>query len=124
MVGFHQVGTISRNESPQMHHTALTGWRAEPRWRQVRGNGVALARENAKRMREAEVTEAMPQESCAATAMKSMISAHLLDVAVCQMYCIMIPAPRSPPVVTRPMSDGTAKVTASRMIQPKTSDTP
>src|SRR3954454_2899963 len=114
---------MSRNASPQMHHTALTGWRAEPSWRQVRWNGVAPSRENAKSMREAEVTEAMPQNSWATTAMKSMNSAHLLDVAVCQMYCTMKAAPRSPPVATRPISAGTAKVTASRMIQPKTSET-
>src|SRR3954470_8079178 len=123
MVGFHQVGTISRNARPQMHQTALMGWRCEPSVRQVRWNGVAPSRENANSIREADVTEAMPQNSWATTAMKSMNSAHLLDVAVCQMYCTMNPAPRSPPVVTRPMSDGTAKVTASRMIQPKTSDT-
>src|SRR4051795_7689246 len=123
MAGFHQVGTISRNASPQMHHTAFTGWRAEPSWRQVRWNGVAPSRENANSIREAEVTEAMPQNSCATTAMNSMNSAHLLDVAVCQMYCTMNPAPRSPPVATLAMSAGTAKVTASRMIQPKTSET-
>src|SRR3954454_5959871 len=123
MAGFHQVGTISRNASPQMHQTALTGWRFEPSWRQVRWNGVAPSRENANSIREAEVTDAMPQNSCATTAMNSMNSAHLLDVAVCQMYCTMKPAPRSPPVATRPMSDGTAQVTASGMTQPKTCDT-
>src|SRR3954454_17468379 len=123
MAGFHQVGTISRNASPQMHQTALTGWRFEPSWRQVRWNGVAPSRENANSIREAEVTEAMPQNSWATTAMKSMNSAHLLDVAVCHMYCTMTAAPRSPPVATWPMYPGTAKVTARRMIQPKPSET-
>src|SRR5689334_19314573 len=123
MVGFHQVGTISRNDSVQMHHTEYTGWRCEPSRRHVAWNGVAPSRENANSIREAEVTEAMPQNSWATTAMNSMNSAHLLDVAVCQMYCTMNAAPRSPPVVTLPMSPGTAKVTARRMIQPKISET-
>src|SRR3954454_1950197 len=123
MVGFHQVGTIKRNDRPQMPHTAYTGWRALPKVRQVRWNGVAPSREKANSMREAEVTEAMPQKSWATTAITSISSAHCVDVAVCQMYCTMNAAPRLPPVDTLSMSGGTANVTASRTIQPKISET-
>ena len=71
---------------------------------------VAPSRENANSIREAEVTEAMPQNSWATTAMKSMNSAHLLDVAVCQMYCTMNGAAlRASHLPCR----GTAKVTAT-----------
>src|SRR4051794_22466892 len=114
---------MSRNARKQMHHTALTGCRAPPSLRHCLWNGVAPSRENANSMREADVTEAMPQKSWATTAITSMSSAHFVDVAVIQMYSTMYAAPSLPPVDTATTSVGTAKVTASRMIQPKISET-
>src|SRR5258705_1619680 len=69
-------------------------------------------------MREAEVTDAAPQNSCATQAMTSMNSAHLSLVAVCQMYCTSkAPAP------SVPCTSGTANVTATSRMNPNTTET-
>ena len=79
------VGIISRNESTQIAQTVLTGIRSLlETTRHHLWPGTAPSRENANIIREAEVTEAIVQKSCATTAIKSRNSAQLSLIAVVQ----------------------------------------
>ena len=69
-------------------------------------------------MREAEVTDAAPQKSCATHAMTSMNSAHFVLVAVVQMNCTS-----NAPAPTVPSTSCTAYVTATSRMKPKTTET-
>src|SRR6266550_1578487 len=78
---------------------------------------MAPSRENANIIREADVTDAVPQKNCATTAITSRNSAHLVLIDVCQMYVTTLaPAPSAPLVL------GMANVTATSSAKPKITD--
>src|SRR5437868_3248520 len=94
------------------------GTRLRFTWRHHRCPGIAPSRENANIIREAEVTEAVPQKNCATTAMRSRNSAHFLLIDVSQMYVTMLAPAFTPPAVL-----GIAKVTATSSAKPKITET-
>src|SRR6266545_101919 len=110
---------MSANESTQIAQTVFTGTRSRfETLRQSWCPGTARSRENANIMRDADVTEAIVQKTCATTAMKSRNSAQRLLIEVSQMYVTMLaPAPAAPAV------SGIANVTATRRRKPKITDT-
>ena len=65
--------------------TALTGTRLRATLRQSLEPGTARSRENANIIRDADVTDAVPQKNCATTAMSSRNSAQALPSEVVQM---------------------------------------
>ena len=69
--------TVGAQDSTQIAITALTGTRRRETLRHSRDQGTAPSRENANIIRDAEVTEAVPQNSWATTAMNSRNSAHV-----------------------------------------------
>ena len=75
---------ISQLRTP-IARTAFTGTRLRATRRQVDEPGTARSRENANIIRDAEVTEAVPQKNCATTAMSSRNSAQVLPIEVVQM---------------------------------------
>src|SRR5918996_25752 len=79
------VGIIKAHALTTIAITAFTGTRLAPTRRHSRDPGTAPSRENANIIRDAEVTDAVPQNSCALTAMISMNSAHASLVASVQM---------------------------------------
>src|SRR5919201_4769970 len=80
--------------------------------------GTARSRENANIIRDADVVDAIVQNVCATTAMKSRNSAQCVLIDVCQMYVMMnVPAAAALP------SSGTANVTATSRRNPKTTET-
>src|SRR5215218_6218697 len=82
--------------------------------------GTARSRENANIIRDAEVVEAIVQNVCATTAMKSRNSAQRVPIDSVQMNVTIVePAP------TRSSFDalGMAKVTATRRMKPKITET-
>src|SRR5258707_15423107 len=79
---------------------------------------MAPSRENANIIREADVTDAVPQKNCATTAITSRNSAHLVLIDDCQMYVTMFVPASSPP-----WGLGIANVTASSSANPKITDT-
>src|SRR5919205_3187407 len=86
--------------------------------RHSRCPGTAPSRENANIIRDADVTEAVRQNSCATQQMKSSASAQFWLIDVCQMVITAFPTASS----TGLSAPGIAKVTARRRIQPKTTD--
>src|SRR5258706_7463342 len=86
--------------------------------RQVLWPGMAPSRENANIIREADVTDAVPQKNCATTAITSRNSAHFVLIDDCQMYVTMLAPASSPPCVL-----GIANVTATRSAKPKITET-
>src|SRR5690349_9406077 len=79
---------------------------------------MAPSREKANIIRDADVTDAVPQKNCATTAITSRNSAHFVLIDVCQMYVTMfVPAARPPAVL------GIANVTARSNAKPKITDT-
>src|SRR5919201_3150103 len=80
--------------------------------------GTARSRENANIIREAEVTDAIVQNVCATTAMKSRNSAQRLLIDVSQMYVTMFA-----PAEAAPFVSGIANVTATSRMKPKITDT-
>src|SRR3954451_21680486 len=98
--------------------TALTGTRLRATLRHAVEPGTARSREKANIIRDADVTDAVPQKNCATTAITSRNSAHLRLIDVSQMYVTMLlPALRAPAV------SGIAKVTATRRTNPKITET-
>jgi hypothetical protein len=79
------VGIISAHAVTEIAITAFTGTRFAPTRRHSRDPGTARSREKANIIRDAEVTDAVPQNNCAPTAMSSMNSAHASLVAWVQM---------------------------------------
>ena len=79
------MGSISAQDSTAIAITALTGTRLPATLRHSREPGTARSRENANIIRDAEVTEAVPQNNCATTAMNSRNSAQALPSEVVQM---------------------------------------
>jgi hypothetical protein len=79
------VGSISAQDSTQIAITALTGARLLATLRHTCENGTAWSRENANSMREDAVTDAVPQNSCAITAMSSRNWAQVSPRASVQM---------------------------------------
>src|ERR1044072_1126033 len=108
---------MSAHASTPIAQTANTGTRCGATRRQSWCPGTARSRENANIIREAEVTEAVRQNICATQQMKSRISAQGSLIDVVQMYVTAPPTASSTPCVS-----GTAKVTASSRIHPKTTD--
>src|SRR5579864_9143006 len=98
-----------------MPQTAYTGTRFRLTRRHQWWPGIAPSRENANIIRDAEVTEAVPQKNCATTAMRSRNSAHFLLIDVSQMYVTMLAPAFTPPAVL-----GIANVTATRSAKPET----
>src|SRR4051794_38359958 len=80
--------------------------------------GIAPSRENANIIREADVTDAVPQKNCATHAITSRNSAHLRLIDVSQMYVTMLP-----PAPSAPFVSGIANVTATSRMNPKITDT-
>ena len=76
---------MSAQASTPMAMTALTGTRLRATLRHSREPGTARSRENANIIRDADVTDAVPQKNCATTAMSSRNSAHALPSEVVQM---------------------------------------
>ena len=66
---------ISQARTP-IAMTALTGTRFRATLRQSRRAGTARSREKANIIRDADVTDAVPQKNCATTAMTSRNSAQ------------------------------------------------
>src|SRR6185312_13360873 len=79
--------------------------------------GTARSRENANIILDADVVEAIVQNVCAITAMNSRNSAHLSPIESRQMLCTM-----NADVSDGPFA-GIAKVTATRRMKPKTTET-
>src|SRR5206468_6613694 len=115
---FQYVGTISSHERTAMPHTAYAGTRCAFTRLHIRCPGMAPSRENANIIREADVTEAVPQKNCATTAMTRRNSADFVLIDDCQMYVTMLAPASRPPFVL-----GTANVTATRSAKPKMTDT-
>ena len=65
--------------------TALTGTRFGATFRHTCDAGTARSREKAKSIREAAVTDAVPQYNCATTATNSRVFASVGPSAVLQM---------------------------------------
>src|SRR5690606_41674522 len=86
------VGSISAQASTQIAVTALTGARLAATLRHTLWNGTARSRENANIMREEAVTDAVPQNSCAITAMSSRNCAQVSPSASVQMEIAAAPA--------------------------------
>src|SRR3977135_3775402 len=84
----------------------------------MRCPGIAPSRENANIIREADVTDTVPQKNCAMTAITSRNSAHFLPMDVCQMYVTTLA-----PALTAPSVLGIANVTATSSAKPKITDT-
>jgi hypothetical protein len=82
---FHSVGIISAHARNPIAATAKIGTRSAEIRRQIRWPGTAPSRENAYIIRDAEVTDAVRQNICATTAMKSRSSAHPSLIEVSQM---------------------------------------
>src|SRR5215813_8386863 len=80
--------------------------------------GTARSREKANIIRDADVVEAIVQQTWAAIAMKSRTSAHLVLIEVCQMYVMTYV-----PAAAAAVSLGTTHVTATSRMKPKTTDT-
>src|SRR5918911_1061135 len=92
-----------------MAKTAFTGTRSRFEiLRHSRHPGTAPSRENANIIRDADVTDAIVQKSCATHAMNSMNSAHFELVDSVQMYCTT-----NAPALSAPFVLGIANVTAS-----------
>src|SRR5438552_2512808 len=110
---------MSAHESTAIAITALTGTRCVRLTlrKNVRPPGTAPSRENANIIRDAAVTDAVPQKNCAMQTMSRMNSAHLLPSDVCQMYFTS-----NAPALSVPVTSGTANVTATRRMKPKTTD--
>src|SRR3954449_4360692 len=70
------AGTVSRNASPQLPSTAITGTPLALTRLQSWWPGMARSRENAKKVREQLVTQAIPQKNWPTHAMKMMASAQ------------------------------------------------
>src|SRR5215210_3526663 len=115
---FASVGSISAHASTPIAITAMNGTRWEEIRRQIRHPGTAPSRENANIIRDADVTDAVRQNICATTAMKSRNSAQRRLIAVSQMYVTA-----NPPASITPCVSGIAKVTASRSRNPKITET-
>src|SRR6476469_4734729 len=109
---------MSAHESTTIAVTANTGTRLLATRRHVRCPGIAPSRENANIIRDAEVTDAVPQKNCATTAITSRNSAHFRLMDVSQMYVTMFP-----PALSAPAVSGIANVTATRSTKPKITDT-
>src|SRR5919198_657875 len=119
MTPFASVGSIRAHASTQIAPTAKTGTRsARATFFHSRCPGTAPSREKANIMREADVTDALPQKSCATQATKSRNSAHLVLIEFSQMYGTALPTASSVPCTF-----GTAKVTATSNAKPKKTDT-
>src|SRR5581483_10729095 len=87
-IGFFSVGIINAHDRKQIAQIEFTGTRSPfDTLRQSWCPGMARSRENANIMREAEVTDAMPQKNWATQAIRSRNSAHFVPMAFCQMYC-------------------------------------
>src|SRR3954463_5528899 len=109
---------MSAHDSTAIAQTAYAGTRWVLTRLHQRCPGIAPSRENANIMRDADVTEAVPQKNCATTAMTSRNSAHFVLIDDCQMYVTMFAPASSPPCVL-----GTANVTATSSAKPKMTDT-
>src|SRR3954470_22282584 len=118
MAPLSSVGSISAQDSTTIAMTALTGTRFFETLRQVLENGTARSRENANIIRDAAVTEATPQNSCATAAMSRIRIAQNLGRAVVQMKMTAL---ASAAVV--PSTSVAAKVMATSRMKPKTTDT-
>ena len=80
-----RVGSISAQASTTIAMTAFTGTRLAETRRQIVEPGTAPSRENANIIRDAAVTEAVPQKNWATTAMSSKNSAQPSPREVVQM---------------------------------------
>src|SRR5215208_3502400 len=99
--------------------TALTGTRSRfVIFRHMRHPGTAPSRENANIIRDADVTDAIVQKSCATHSMKRSNSAHFRLIEFSQMYGTAFDT--APSV---PLTSGIAKVTATSRMKPKTTET-
>ena len=87
-------------------------------FRQTLCPGTAPSRENANIIRDADVTDAVRQKNWATTQIRSRISAQFWLIDSDQIHGTIVPTLSSAPCVL-----GIAKVTASRRIQPKATDT-
>ncbi len=83
----------------------------------VRPPGTAPSRENANIIRDAAVIDASPQKNCAMHTTTSSASAHRVFIECCQMYVTS-----KPPAPSVPCTSGTANVTATSRMNPKTTD--
>src|SRR4051812_1111484 len=99
--------------------TAYTGTRLLLTRRQRLCPGIAPSREKANIIRDADVTEAVPQKNWATHAITSRNSAHFWLIEFVQMYVTMLP-----PASRAPLSPaGIANVTATRSAKPKITET-
>src|SRR3954452_21873525 len=118
MAGSSSVGSMSSQASTPIATTARYGTRLLATVRHRKWPGTALSRENANIIRDADVTDAVPQKNCATTAITSRNSAHFRLIDVSQMYVTMLLPALSAPAVT-----GIANVTATRSRKPKMTET-
>src|SRR5215212_6488547 len=119
MVGFLSVGSISAQERTQIAHTAFTGTRSLDTLRHILWPGMAPSRENANIIRDADVTDARPQNSWATQAMTSRNSAHCVPIDCSQMYFTANTYWRA----TSSAGPGIANVTATSRMKPNTTET-
>src|SRR5829696_3079911 len=111
---------MSSQASTPIATTARYGTRLLATVRHRKWPGTALSRENANIIRDAEVTDAIVQNSCAITAMKRMNSAQFSPIAVVQENVrICWPAPTNSSFV----AFGSANVTAVRRMNPNSTET-
>src|SRR5215210_757126 len=102
----------------QIAITAMCGTRLRLMRRHNLWPGIAPSRENANIMREADVTDAVRQKNCATTQMKSSASAQFWLIDSDQIHGTMKPRLSIAPCVL-----GTASVTATSRMKPKTTET-
>src|SRR3954454_186890 len=76
------AGSVISRAAAQTNSTAPTGTRLRSSFVQIRQPGMARSRENAYVMRDALVTQAMPQNSWPMHEMKMTISPAVLDSAL------------------------------------------
>src|SRR5919112_692515 len=93
------------------------GTRFRPTCRQSRWPGTAPSRENAKSIRDADVSEAVTQKNWATTQMKRSASAQFWPIDSAQLQ-----GTRKPMLSIAPWVLGMASVTATRRMNPKITD--
>jgi Mrp family chromosome partitioning ATPase len=119
MKAFANVGSMSSHASTQIAITAKIGTlSARATLLQSWCPGTARSREKANSMRDADVTEALPQKSCPTQAMKRRNSAHVALIEVSQMY-----GTAKPTASSVPCTSGIANVIATSSMKPKATET-
>src|SRR6186997_747076 len=97
MKKLYSVGSMRAADAPTIAITARLGTRFRETWRQSWCPGTARSRENAKSIRDAEVTDAVRQKNCATQQMNSSTSAHVWPIDSDQMKTTALPTASSVP---------------------------